>query len=362
MTTPNYSGFLTSFLNTGSTTPEGMLDILSSATQSSSAYTINNGPQQTMESYYFYLGNLLIQYCYVGQITPVPIPVNQFCKITFPIPYETIPTVLISPWNGNGPIGLNQITPTFFSVIPGTTNNNYPNWIAIGPRPPPITYTASGAYNVSSNSSYNTIITFTGNGTITFNGNYNINYIMVGAGGNGGGNSASVAPGGGGGGGGEVISSSYNFMGQQSYSINVADNNSSNTNITNNSGTVVLSCENGSSASNVPAGTGGSSGNGKSGGSGLNPALSNNFFGGGGGGNGGSGGSANASAGGVGGSGTASPIDGTIYGAGGNGGSTFTSSQSTSGAPNTGNGGVGGNANGIGGSGGSGVVVLYFNV
>lgn len=357
----NYSGFLTNFSNSFSNIPVGIFDILSSLVETNSPYTINNTEKGSFPARYFYLGNLLLQYINVGETTPIQIQQNDTITITFPVPYPNIPNVLITPWNSKAPIGITSISSQTFSVVCGGANNNYPNWIAIG-TVPILSYTATGSYNVTSNSSYNTIIYFTGNGTITFNQNAMINYIMVGAGGNGGGGTAPNNSGAGGGGGGEVISSSYFFTGEQSYSINVANSSSSNTNITS-SQKVILSCNNGSSGSNVPGGTGGSSGNNNPGGTGAAPITTNTFFGGGGGGNGGIGGSTTGGPnGGSGGPGFTSPIDGTIYGVGGNGGSSTNSSQASSGAPNTGNGGVGSNSNGIGGSGGSGVVVLYFNI
>lgn len=218
-------------------------------------------------------------------------------------------------------------------------------------------YVATGNYTVSSTSSYDVIITFTSNGSFTLYKPIlltNFGYIAVGTGGNGGSNVGS-----GGGGGGEVKTGQVTYNLQQTYSINVATNNTQTSSIVG-----IVTCNNGLSASNSSPGDGGKSGNGNNGGSGFltGPGPSYFYYGGGGGGNGGSG--ADGSGGGGGGNGTLISVTNTTYGVGGAGGVYNNNTTAASGTPNTGNGGAGGNSSSYktGGKGGSGVVIIYFNL
>lgn len=360
----NYSGFLSNFVNTVSNVPSGFVDILSSAVTTTSQYN-NNGTLGTYNATYFYLGNLLIQYSNVGGSTPVGIQLDKYCTITFPIPYTIPPTVFIAPWTAASPLGITQTTTTSFEVQPGTNNNFYPNWLAIGlsPNQPAVVPVSSyivnappGSYTVESNSSFNTIITFLGNSsTISFGNNGSpILYACAGAGGNG---FPGVA--GGGGGGGEVIYNPgftvFQTTNNTLYTINVAQNNSETTSIIGNE--VIATANSGSNGIAFAEGvvTGGKSGNGNLGGLATTPLSGVNTGGGG-------GGSASPASTSTGGNGTNIPGFSAFVGLGGNGGTSTISSTAPSGLIGSGTGGGGGNSNGIGGTGGSGVVILFFNM
>lgn len=142
MTTPNYSGFLSSFLNTSTNTPSNVLDILSLSTKTSSNWTTSTNPNPiqdpsqtgTMGANYFYLGNLLIQYSNVGTSSRPTVNNNTYIAVTFPVPYDAsvIPTVLITA-DGNWAMGVTGTTNTqFVAQVGGGATGNYPNWIAIG--------------------------------------------------------------------------------------------------------------------------------------------------------------------------------------------------------------------------------------
>lgn len=338
----SYSGFISNFL---SNLPNSGIDILSSPVSTKSSYTLSAGGSGEISAVYFYLGNLLIQYSNLGTSSRVNIPNNTTCNIQFPISYGVvIPTVFITPPLQNGTLCVSATNSFSFNVVPGTNNNAYPNWIAIGTVP----FKATGIYTISTNSSWpNVTITFTGNGSIVFYSNFNVTYIAVGPGGSGG---AAGSGGGGGGGGGQVASNTFNTNLLQQYDITFS---TTNTNIS----SIVNCVAGGNGGSN--SGPGGTSGNGFPGGFGSFAAGIRT--GGGGGGSAGAGGNGSGT-GGAGGPGTVFTVNGSqvTYGAGGAGGANNTSGV-VPGAPNTGNGGSGGN-NGNGGAGGSGVVILTFSL
>ena len=250
------------------------------------------------------------------------------------------------------------------------------------PCPPPLPYSATGIFDVSSNSQYNTIIIFTGNGSITFTSISSVQYLLVGGGGGGG---YSFPNGGGGGGGGEVLTGFFNTE-FETFDITIGKGGNGVTDssaVQNGSNSLIISMTTTIASAGGLGSTGLNGGNSGAGGAGgiyysgsVNPPPSSvNGTNGGGGAAGstsivlaGNGGlnsvNPNYGGGGGGGSGNGFISGGLGVGGGGNGGNTFLSGQN--GTPNRGGGGGGigyaAQPNTSGGNGGSGVCIFYFNV
>ncbi len=267
---------------------------------------------------------------------------------------------------GNSVCGINNFTKLF------TPNLQVSPYIII-----------SGDYEVTADSSYNTIITFYGNSVIQFNKSININYTLVGGGG-GAGHGVFINYGGGGGG--QVKIGIFNTS-SETFNITIGSGGAGGGGPSNTSG------QNGGSSSIISMTTnitslggfgttsnqnGGNSGAGGAGGTfynGLPPSPSTINGVNGGGGAGGSGQQAlagngglnnvnpNYGGGGGGGSGNGFISGGLGVGGGGNGGDVNSSGQNA--IPNTGGGGGAAGASvqtATGGNGGSGVAIFSFNV
>jgi hypothetical protein len=256
----------------------------------------------------------------------------------------------------------------------------------------PPSYSATGIFDVSSNSQYNTIIIFTGNGSITFTSISSVQYLLVGGGGGGGFSNDVTPPGGGGGGGGDVLYNTFipgNGMytitigsgGSGSININSSGSSGNSSNITGFTNITAIGGQGGYSLNSFP-GQGGNSGAGGAGGLYINPTGTSGTNGGGGAGawvgpnyplppGAGNGGANNISTlnsfncGGGGGGAMFSgqpELKGIGVGGGGNGGVDNTVGP-TNGLTNSGGGGGGGAGTlFVGGNGGSGVCIFYFNV
>ena len=258
--------------------------------------------------------------------------------------------------------------------------NNFMNYIR--PNPEPEGYIVKGIYEITGDSSYNTIITFYGNSSIEFLQGLQVNYLIVG----GGGGAGVLYPTKyGGGGGGQVKTGTINAQ-PETYNITIGaggagassgaiGQNGAKSSIVSTSLTIDASGGFGTTTN----GNGGNSGAGGAGGiyydGSANPPPSTvNGTNGGGGAAGsgqrtlaGNGGynsiNPNYGGGGGGGSGNGFISGGIGVGGGGNGGNT--SSSGKNGTPNTGGGGGGagyGYNGTTGGNGGSGVVIFYFNI
>lgn len=263
---------------------------------------------------------------------------------------------------GNSVCGINNFTKLF------TPNVQVSPYIII-----------SGNYEITADSTYNTIITFYGNSVIQFNEYVEVNYTLVGGGG-GGGATTNVSYGGGGGGQVKIGIFNTNF---ETFNITIGSGGAGRSGATGLNGgsssiismtTTITSLGGFGSIAN---GNGGNSGAGGAGGTfynGLPPAPSTINGVNGGGGAGGSGQQALAGIGGLnnvnpnygggggGGSGNGFISGGLGVGGGGNGGDVSSNGQNAT--PNTGGGGGGGGDSGItkGGNGGSGVAIFSFNV
>jgi hypothetical protein len=263
---------------------------------------------------------------------------------------------------GNSVCGINNFTKLF------TPNLQVSPYIII-----------SGDYEITADSSYNTIITFYGNSVIEFTKPIQIDYTIVGGGGGGGAtNSVSY----GGGGGGQVKIGIFNTS-SETFNITIGSGGagrSSATGLNGGSSSIISTSATITSLGgfgSIANGNGGNSGAGGAGGTfynGFPPAPSTINGVNGGGGAGGSGQQAlagngglnnvkpNYGGGGGGGSGNGFISGGLGVGGGGNGGNVSSNGQNAT--PNTGGGGGGGGDAGItkGGNGGSGIAIFSFNV
>jgi hypothetical protein len=263
---------------------------------------------------------------------------------------------------GNSVCGINNFTKLF------TPNIQVSPYIII-----------SGNYEITADSSYNTIITFYGNSVIQFNKFIQVNYILVGGGGGGGAtNGVSY----GGGGGGEVLTGILNTD-FETFNITIGSGGagrSDATGLNGGSSSIISITTNITSLGgfgSIANGNGGNSGAGGTGGTfynGFPPAPSTINGVNGGGGAGGSGQQAlagngglnnvnpNYGGGGGGGSGNGFISGGLGVGGGGNGGDVSSNGQNAT--PNTGGGGGGGGDAGTtkGGNGGSGIAIFSFNI
>jgi len=327
-------------------------------------------------------------YVNFGSFTRLPITFYSSFNISFVVPLNAPLGIydirVVNIYNDNFSLPVSQSSPG----IP-----NYSNSISyvIYNSANNMTYTISGTYVISSDSSYNTIINFTGNSVFTIYhilSNVIINYTAVGGGGGGGGGNAGGSPGAGGGGGGGVTTGTFNST-VTTYNITVGaggyggylqtDTDTPSTDGINGgqssiSGIITVNGGIGGKASSNN-GAGGNSGNGGAGGSG-------NTYPGGTGVNGGGGGGGAYGGGGNGGNGSVSTYYyGTSFGAGGGGGggdahfgtagNIFAGDGGQPGqdaTPNYGGGGGGSTSgNGVsgtygdGGKGGSGRIIFYFN-
>ena len=256
--------------------------------------------------------------------------------------------------------------------------NNYLNYLRPNTQVSPYIL-ISGNYEITSNSTYNTIITFYGNSVIEFTKSIQINYTLVGGGGGGGAtNGVSY----GGGGGGQVKIGIFNTQ-FETFNITIGSGGagrSSATGLNGGSSSIISTSSTITSLGgfgSIANGNGGNSGSGGAGGTfynGFPPAPSTINGVNGGGGAGGSGQQAlagngglnnvnpNYGGGGGGGSGNGFISGGLGVGGGGNGGNV--SSNGKNAILNTGGGGGGGGDAGTtqGGNGGSGVAIFSFNV
>jgi hypothetical protein len=282
----------------------------------------------------------------------------------------------------------NKCFPCFNTLGQYNSYTGNPNGLIPCPyieKPP--SYSATGIFDVSSNSQYNTIIIFTGNGSITFTSISSVQYLLVGGGGGGGFSNFVTPPGGGGGGGGDVLYNTfipgnniYTIVigggGSGSTNINSSGSSGNSSNITGFSNITAIGGQGGYSLNSFP-GYGGNSGAGGAGGIWTSPSGQTSGTNGGGGGgawfgppSAGNGGTNNISTlngfnvggGGGGGMFSGDPIyQGFGVGGGGNGGIASTNSPGN-GLINTGGGGGGSGGMFIGGNGGSGICIFYFNV
>jgi hypothetical protein len=269
--------------------------------------------------------------------------------------------------------------------------NNFTKLLTPNQQPSPYII-ISGNYEITSDTTYNTIITFYGNSVIEFTKSIKIDYTIVGGGGGGGGGNIGGSPGAGGGGGGGVKTGTFNSNNIE-YAITVglggqggllqtttSSTNGGNGSLSSISGIDTANGGFGGKASSNNNGAGGDSGNGGAGGIGGQSPGANGTNGGGGG-----GGAYLGSQ--VGGNGSVSTISvytyGTSFGSGGGGGGGNNLQGGKGGNIYAGNGGIPGknatanyggggggstSGNGLpgtygnGGNGGSGRVILYFNV
>jgi hypothetical protein len=332
-----------------------------------------------------------VTYVNFGPFKNLPITFYSTTAISFVVPLNALPGTyivqVVNIYNGN-------FSPTVNQSYPGIPNFSNSFTYSISS----FSYSLTGTYSITSNSSYNTIITFTNNGSFTILNTYSssipINYIVVGGGGGGGGGNIGASPGAGGGGGGGVSTGLFNSS-VTNYNITVGagglggnlETASPSTDGANGSSSQISGVAitvtgglGGKASSNL--GAGGNSGNGGVGGTGNTAPGGNGINGGGGGGSSYLGVS-------VGGNGSISSTSvylyGTSFGAGGGGGGG-NDPGGTSGNIYAGNGGTVGLANGLpatanygggggggksgngvpgtygnGGNGGSGIVILYFN-
>jgi hypothetical protein len=256
--------------------------------------------------------------------------------------------------------------------------NNYLNYLTPNTQVSPYIL-ISGNYEITSNSTYNTIITFYSNSVIEFNKYIQVNYTLVGGGGGGGGGDYVSY---GGGGGGQVKIGIFNTQ-FETFNITIGSGGagrSSATGLNGGSSSIISTSSTITSLGgfgSIANGNGGNSGSGGAGGTfynGLPPAPSTINGVNGGGGAGGSGQQAlagngglnnvnpNYGGGGGGGSGNGFISGGLGVGGGGNGGNVSSNGQNA--ILNTGGGGGGGGdaVTVKGGNGGSGVAIFSFNV